>query len=102
MKGSSGEESSRDHKRGKDCRVDVTNCLKWYHDYQMMKPCRIDLTNCCHQKVKWYRRKIRGILPEISLPKIVLRKINKEPEQENEPWILAGFLGDPYLNSEYF
>ena len=102
MKGLSCEESLRNHKLGKACRVDVTNCLQEYYDYQMMKPCRIDLTNCSHQKVKWYRKKIRGILPEIRLPKIVLGKINKKLEQENEPWILAGFLGDSYLNSEHF
>ena len=102
MKGLGFEERLRNHKLGKDCRVDVTNCLKWYYDYQMMKPCRIDLTNCSHLKVKWYRKKIGGILPEIRLPKIVLRKINKKQEQENEPWILDGFLGDSYLNSEHF
>ena len=102
MKGSSCEESFKDHKIGKVCRVDVTNCLQEYYDFQKIKSCRIDLTNCSHQKVKWYRKKIGGILPEIRLPKIVLRKINKKLELENEPWILAGFLGDPYLNAEYF
>ena len=102
MKGSSRDKSFKNKKLYKECRVDVTNCLKAYNDFQKIKSCRIDLTNCNHQKVKWYRKKIRGILPEIRLPKIVLRKINKKLEQENKPWILAGFLGDPYLNAEYF
>ena len=102
MKGSNCEESFKNKKLGKVCRVEVTNCLKAYNDFQKIKSCRIDLTNCSHQKVKWYRKKIGGILPEIRLPKIVLRNINKKQKLENEPWTLAGFLGDPYLNAEYF
>ena len=102
MKGLSREESLKNHNLGKACRIDVTNCLQEYYDYQKIKPCRIDLTNCSHPKIKWYRKKIGGILPEIRLPKIVLRKKNKKLELENEPWILSGFLGDPYLNAEYF
>ena len=78
MKGLSFEERLRNHRLGKDCRVDVKNCLQLYYDYQKLKPCRIDLSNCRNQKVTWYRKKIKGILPEISLPKIVLRKINKK------------------------
>ena len=100
MKGSSCEESFKNKKLGKVCRVEVTNCLQVNHDYLKIKPCRIDLTNCNHQKVKWYRKKIGGILPEIRLPKIVLRNINRKQKLENEPWTLAGFLGDPYLNAE--
>ena len=102
MKGSSCKENLKNHKLDKVCRVDVTNCLQEYHDFQKIKSCRIDLTNCSNQKVKWHRKKIGGILPEIRLPRIVLRKINRNLKLENEPWILAGFQGDPYLNAEYF
>ena len=115
MKGSSCKKSLKNHKIGKICKVDLTNCLKVYYDLLKIKPCRIDLTNCNRNKVKWHRKNIGGILPEVRLPKVILRKIDNkssiENEQwtldrklklENEPWTLAGFQGDPYLNVEYF
>ena len=102
MKISNRDKSFKNKKLFKECRVEVTNCLKAYKDFLKIKSCRIDLRNCSHQKIKWYRKRIGGILPEIRLPKIVLRNINKKQKLENEPWTLAGFLGDPYLNAEYF
>ena len=100
--------SLENHKIRKTCRVGLTNCLK-------IKPCRIILTDCNRDKIKWHRKKIGGILPEVRLPKVALRKINNKPnlsnesrtldskpKLENELWTLAGFQGDPYLNAEYF
>ena len=106
MKGSGRVKSLENQKIRKICRVDLTNCLK-------IKPCSIILTDCNRNKIKWYRIKIGGILPEVRLPKVTLRKINdkpnlgsqtldRKPKLENEPWPLAGFYGDPYLNAEYF
>ena len=100
MKRSNRDKSFKNKKLFKECRVEVTNCLKAYKDFLKIKSCRIDVRNCSHQKIKWYRRRISGILPEISLPKIALRDINRK--QKLEPWTLAGFEGDPYLNAEYF
>ena len=100
MKRSNRDKSFKNKKLFKECRVEVVNCLKVYKDFLKIKSCRIDLRNCSHQKIKWHRRRIGGILPEISLPKIVLRDINRK--QKLEPWTLAGFEGDPYLNAEYF
>lgn len=76
MKGLSFEERLRKHKLGRACRVDVKNCMQLFCDYQKLKPCRIDLKNCNYPKVTWYRKRIKGVLPEIRLPKIVLRKIS--------------------------
>ena len=108
MKRSRCVKSLENHKIRKICRVDLTNCLK-------IKPCSIILTDCNRNKIKWYRIKIGGILPEVRLPKVTLRKINdkpylgsrsqtldRKPKLEIEPWPLAGFDGDPYLNAEYF
>ena len=108
MKGSRCVKSLENHKIRKICRVGLTNSLK-------IKPCSIILTDCNRNKIKWYRKKIGGILPEVRLPKVALRKINNKPNLgnepwtldgkpkfDNEPWTLAGFQGDPYLNAEYF
>ena len=100
MKRFNRDKSFKNKKLFKECRVEVTNCLKAYKDFLKIKSCRIDLRNCSHQKIKWYRRRIGGILPEISLPKIVLRNTNRK--QKPKPWTLAGFEGDPYLNAENF
>ena len=102
MKGSSCKKSFKNKTFSKVCRVEVSDCLQTYQDFQKIKPCRIDLINCSHKKIKWYRTRIGGILPEIRLPKIILRDINKKLKLETKPWTLAGFLGDPYLNAEYF
>ena len=108
MKGSRRAKSLENQEISKTCRVGLINCLK-------IKPCRITLTDCNRDKIKWYRTKIGGILPEVRLPKVTLRKIknipnlgneswtsDRKPKFDNEPWTLAGFQGDPYLNISKF
>ena len=76
MKGLSFEERLRKHKLGRACRVDVKNCMQLFCDYQKLKACRVELKKCNYPKIKWYRKRIKGVLPEIRLPKIFLWKIS--------------------------
>ena len=76
MKGLSFEDRLRKYKLLRACRVELKNCMKLFCDYQKLRACRVELKNCNYPIIKWYRKRIKGVLPEIRLPKIVLRKIS--------------------------